>query len=510
MRIIVLIQLITLITSSACAQYFHFSQINYTDQRINPAAVASSDYATLNFVYRHQMTGGDFNINSSYISAAYPLLNQKNGRRWSGVGVSLMNDRSGGIFNTQEATLSYAANIYLTRRQTFTLGVKGLYQQRKINLDGLHTGSQYIPDRGFDDGAFSGEAFEQLQNNFFTLSFGMLWQATDRFNDRTAYASLSLFDLNKPNDSFLGDENELKGAVVAAFGFRAYQKGQLSIYPEMLYTSTYYFHVLNLGAIWEYNLNTTIKRDRQLLNIITKYVVGRSGILGIQFYKENFSVGFSYDFPIIIKNQGNVSTYEIGIQLRNLVETKLKSRQTKKRSYDKKKSAVVANKPAAKDSIAQQRVKKDSALTKVSSISLAKSLQAKQDSIATNVLAGKIYHDPVELEKIVLRFNFEFNSTNIDEESAKYLNEIAGILNDNQRLSLSLIGHTDNIGSEKFNMRLSKQRAQVVKDYLLDQDIASERIDVDGKGIQEPLNDNSTEEQRTLNRRVELKIIYTH
>lgn len=511
MRSVTLIQLILFITSSSvCAQYFHFSQINYTDQRINPAAVASSDYATLNFVFRNQRTGGDFNLNSSYLSAAYPLLNAKNGRRWSGIGVSLMNDRSGGLFNTQEATLSYAANIYLSKFQTFTLGVKGLYQQQKINLDGLYTGAQYIPDRGFDEGAFSGEDFDQLQNNFFTFSFGLLWQQTDRFKNKIAYASLSFFDLNKPKDSFLGNESELRGAMVSAFGFRAYQEGPLSVYPEVLYTITYANHVLNAGAVWEYQLSSG-NQNRQQVNLITKYVIGRSGILGIQFQKENFSVGFSYDFPIIIKNPGNISAYEIGIQLRNIVDPKLRARKSKNNLKNARPSQV-EKKPATKSvaSIEKPIVKRDSTQTAKAKGSLAKSLQAKQDSIVANTMVGKIHHDPVELEKIVLHFNFEFNSTIIDDSSSDYLNELTTILFDNQKLSLSLTGHTDNIGSPKYNLRLSRERAQVVKDYLVEKGIDPERISVDGKGIEEPLNDNSTEENRAANRRVELKILYKH
>src|SRR5687768_5890819 len=99
---------------SGSAQYFQFSQYNYTEQRITPTAPANSDFARLAFIYRNQSTGGDINLSSNMLSASYPLLSRKTGKRWSGVGITLMDDRSGGIYNMTEGSLSYAVNIFIT------------------------------------------------------------------------------------------------------------------------------------------------------------------------------------------------------------------------------------------------------------------------------------------------------------------------------------------------------------------------------------------------------------
>ena len=64
------------------------------------------------------------------------------------------------------------------------------------------------------------------------------------------------------------------------------------------------------------------------------------------------------------------------------------------------------------------------------------------------------------------------------------------------------------MGSEKFNQRLSINRAQTLKEYLVGKGVDSERIVADGKGMKEPLNKNETEEDRAKNRRVELTILY--
>jgi type IX secretion system PorP/SprF family membrane protein len=176
-----------LVLSNSWAQHFQFSQYNFTDQRVNPALVAASDFAQLNFDFRNQSTGGDFNLNSTYLSGSYPLLTKK-GLRWSGIGLSVMDDRSGigGIFNTQEVSLAYAVNIYLSRYQTITLGARGLYLQQKVNVDGLFTGSQYIPDRGFDGSMSIGENLQHYRADYFTASFGLYWQQVDRWQNKLA------------------------------------------------------------------------------------------------------------------------------------------------------------------------------------------------------------------------------------------------------------------------------------------------------------------------------------
>jgi outer membrane protein OmpA-like peptidoglycan-associated protein len=72
---------------------------------------------------------------------------------------------------------------------------------------------------------------------------------------------------------------------------------------------------------------------------------------------------------------------------------------------------------------------------------------------------------------------------------------------------LEIIGHTDNIGSEFYNLELSKKRAKSVANFLIAEGIDSKRIKYQGKGMTYPKADNSTQEGRDKNRRVEF-IIY--
>ncbi|MBX2967169.1 MAG: PorP/SprF family type IX secretion system membrane protein [Cyclobacteriaceae bacterium] len=501
-------------SQSAYGQYFQFSQYNYTPQRINPASVATSDFASLSFLHRNQTTAADFNLASSMASASYPLLNNRNGMRWGGIGLTLLDDRSGvaGIFNTQEAALSIATNVYLNKFQTLSLGAKGLYQAQKIDPAGLFTGMQYIPDRGFDGSLFSGENFDQLRLNFFTISLGLHWQQVDRDNNRVAYWSISFFDFNKPQASFLNSETQLKSTAVAAVGVRIYKAGPLSVMPEILYTRSYQNNLLNIGAITSYELSSSPSLSGRV-DLITKYVPGRSGIIGTQFHKENFSVGFSYDFPVFKKNIGNLGAIEIGIELRGLVKPQLKGRANAKRKSKtpQRKQPVTVSQQRVQETATKKETNNPDSVTAIQpkqTPALKENLQHKQDSVLALAEAGKIKHEALVIERVTLHFNFEFNSANLDGESAAYIDELAEALLDNPHLSIKLVGHTDNIGSARFNERLSLQRANAVKARLVEQGVDSSRIITEGKGLLEPLTDNDTEEGRAKNRRVELTILY--
>ncbi len=100
---------------------------------------------------------------------------------------------------------------------------------------------------------------------------------------------------------------------------------------------------------------------------------------------------------------------------------------------------------------------------------------------------------------------FEFNSVVIREDSKEGLNTVANRLSKNKIYRVQVEGHTDNVGSEKYNQNLSEKRAQSVKKYLMAQGISAKSIKVQGFGELNPIADNETEGGRSQNRRVEIK-----
>lgn len=108
-------------------------------------------------------------------------------------------------------------------------------------------------------------------------------------------------------------------------------------------------------------------------------------------------------------------------------------------------------------------------------------------------------------EVIELRINFDFDSAKIRGDMMPVLDEAAAMLKDADRPAV-LEGHTCNIGPEAYNQSLSERRAASVKQYLVEQGVPAVRLGTTGMGEMAPKYDNTTEEGRKLNRRVEITI----
>jgi outer membrane protein OmpA-like peptidoglycan-associated protein len=106
---------------------------------------------------------------------------------------------------------------------------------------------------------------------------------------------------------------------------------------------------------------------------------------------------------------------------------------------------------------------------------------------------------------VVHEIHFGFNSAEILPGSEVVLNQIAKVLQENPKMELIIEGHTDNVGGAKFNLELSRKRAEAVKRWLVDKaGIGEVRLTTVGYGLSRSIADNSTEEGRAKNRRVEL------
>ncbi len=119
-----------------------------------------------------------------------------------------------------------------------------------------------------------------------------------------------------------------------------------------------------------------------------------------------------------------------------------------------------------------------------------------------------IYLDPVKSGDLIKLSNifFDFNSANLKAESYPELNQIVLFLEGNSNIKVEISGHTDNVGTDDYNLKLSEQRAKSIYDYLITR-INKERLTYKGYGSSSPLTGNETEEGRAQNRRCELKIL---
>lgn len=104
---------------------------------------------------------------------------------------------------------------------------------------------------------------------------------------------------------------------------------------------------------------------------------------------------------------------------------------------------------------------------------------------------------------ITYAITFDIGKANIKPESMTEINRIAQLMKDNGDLKFEVQGHTDNTGTVAGNQKLSEQRAQAIVNKLVEMGIAANRLSAKGMGQSAPLADNSTDEGRAKNRRVE-------
>lgn len=123
-----------------------------------------------------------------------------------------------------------------------------------------------------------------------------------------------------------------------------------------------------------------------------------------------------------------------------------------------------------------------------------------------------IYIDNIRLEPlspVVHSFTlsdilFDLNSATLKPTAHNYLDSLATMLLSCPTCPVSIDGHTDNTGSEAYNLKLSLQRAETVRNYLVSQGLTAALITISGKGFTEPIVPNDTPENRSKNRRVEI------
>jgi len=102
---------------------------------------------------------------------------------------------------------------------------------------------------------------------------------------------------------------------------------------------------------------------------------------------------------------------------------------------------------------------------------------------------------------------FESNSSELTAGSSESLDKVVNAMNEYDQLRIEIQAHTDNMGEASYNLSLSEKRANSVRDYLIAQGVAANRMEVKGYGETQPIADNSTRDGRAKNRRVELKVI---
>ena len=118
---------------------------------------------------------------------------------------------------------------------------------------------------------------------------------------------------------------------------------------------------------------------------------------------------------------------------------------------------------------------------------------------------------PVAAQKVTYAADafFDFDKSVLKPEGRAKLDDLVGKIKGINLEVIIAVGHTDSIGSDAYNQRLSVRRAEAVKAYLVSKGIERNRIYTEGKGEKQPIASNATAEGRAKNRRVEVEVVGT-
>jgi len=139
----------------------------------------------------------------------------------------------------------------------------------------------------------------------------------------------------------------------------------------------------------------------------------------------------------------------------------------------------------------------------------------KQKQDLEKVLAPERNAGSIQVEKLngdILRITmtdqtaFDFDSARIKPGFNSTMDKVASVVNRYGKTFLTVVGHTDSVGTAQYNQRLSEQRAQAVAHYFAGKGVIPERLAAEGKGETAPRASNATPDGRRLNRRVEVYI----
>ncbi len=104
---------------------------------------------------------------------------------------------------------------------------------------------------------------------------------------------------------------------------------------------------------------------------------------------------------------------------------------------------------------------------------------------------------------------FDFDKAALKKEGKAKLDDLVGKVKGISLEVIIAVGHTDSVGTDAYNQKLSVRRAEAVKAYLVSKGIEKNRVYTEGKGEKQPVADNKTKEGRAKNRRVEIEVVGT-
>ncbi len=312
----VIISLLLFGFSVSQGQDIHFSQFYASPLTLNPA-LTGVNKCDIRFTanYRNQWAS----ITTPYKTASISydskfMADQIFGRDYLGGGLVVVTDQSGtGALSVFKVMLSgaYHREIGNSGKHSAGIGLQGSFVQKKVDLSKFRWPSQY-PDYSFNSSTPSGEVNLQDNLSYAELSVGLLhtFKQEDQY---MVQSGISIFHLNGPKESFLGEDSKLSPRIVIHTGGRIKTGDRTAVIPNFFYMTQSKAPDFNVGGAFEYTLSPSNLPDDLILSFGSWFRVGDAIMLVPAAEYKNWRLGFSYDLNI--SDLKEVSNYKGGFEI---------------------------------------------------------------------------------------------------------------------------------------------------------------------------------------------------
>lgn len=417
---------------------------------LNPAYAGYSGCTELNFNHVNQWVKIDGAPVTNFFSG-----NTRVGRSL-GIGANVLIDKLG-MFQQVSASGSVSYGVTIAKEHTIRLGISGGYFQMRLDP------SDAI---AFDAGDNIIQGGSQSSNSMETEA-GLLyaWKGLE-FSVSTKQLIETRSNFNYPQLDGYG----LRRHYMGYLGYNFLLNKNLSLTPSVLYKNVANVNQLDFNVDVNYN-------DFIYGGLGYRTEVGLIARIGVNIRKM-FYIGYAYETPMQNLVKSSSGSHEIGVGIK---------------LCRKKKEDLAAVDPIHADTIRViEKIVDTLVVEKVDTVFIEK---PSNDDVRQAMLRAS---DHLE---------FEHDKAIILKESFGDLESLTNLLLIRKELKVSLEGHTDSDGTEEYNMRLSRDRVEAVKDFFVANGIDPSRIKTAYFGESRPVADNSTDEGKARNRRVDMEIL---
>lgn len=417
---------------------------------LNPAYAGYSGCTELNFNHVNQWVKIDGAPVTNFFSG-----NTRLGKSL-GIGANVLVDKLG-MFQQVSASGSVSYGITIAREHTIRLGISGGYFQMRLDPSdaiAFDAGDNII--QGGSQSSNSVETEAGLLYAWKGLEFSVSTKQLIETRTNFTYPQLDGYGLRRHYMGYLGYNFLLNKNV--------------SLTPSVLYKNVANVNQLDFNVDVNYN-------DFIYAGVAYRMEVGLVARVGVNIRKM-FYIGYAYETPMQNVVKYSSGSHEIGLGIK---------------LCRKKKEDITDVDPMHADTVRVVETIMDTLIVeKVDTVYIEK---PSNDDVRQAMLRAS---DHLE---------FEHDKAIILKESYGDLESLTNLLLIREELRISLEGHTDSDGTEEYNMRLSRDRVEAVKAFFVANGVDPSRIKTAYFGESRPVADNTTEEGKARNRRVDMEIL---